>query len=220
MANRIKSGGSRNQVLIRQVLPVGAGILVLGGLIYWFTRPSADALLNVTSPTPQQIREIASNLLLHEDYKIRTRAGDRLAALGQTAVPVLKDVALTHNDVRVRKAVLEILTGLDPKCAADVALLMSKDGDAEIQRTGVSAARHLDDPRTYDVLAQGLKAKDAAVRQDAVEGMGVRGDSRAVPALESTMKNEKEDITVRRHAARSLQLITGRNYNSEVRSGQ
>ena len=132
-----------------------SGVLLLAALIYWGTRPWADALLEITSPTPAQIHQIAWTLLRHDDFKIRARATEKLRSLGQTAVPVLKDVAQTHPDAAVRKAVLDILLGLDPKAAADLVAQLSQDKNPDVQRTAISAAKHLDDPRSYEILDQG-----------------------------------------------------------------
>ncbi len=51
----------------------------------------------------------------------------------------------------------------------------------------------------------------------AVEALGARRDQRAIAVLEAAPNNPNSSITVKRHAARSLQLITGKDYNSRVR---
>ena len=219
MAKKAKSGTSGG-VTWQKVLPTSGGVLgvlLLAALIYWGTRPSADALLEITSPTPAQIHQIAWTLLRHDDFKIRARATEKLRSLGQTAVPVLKDVAQTHPDAAVRKAVLDILLGLDPKAAADLVAQLSQDKNPDVQRTAISAAKHLDDPRSYEILDQGARSQDATTRQAAVEALGARRDPRAVPVLEAALRDPNASMTLQLHAARALQLITGRDYNDQVR---
>lgn len=215
MAHKTHAGDGGMKTWLRQATPVGGGILVLALFVYWATRPSLKTLLDVAAPTPEQIRTIASVLLLDDDFSIRSRASAKLTALGQAAVPVLKELAATHPDPAVRKAVLDLLTGLDPKSAAEIVVQLSRDKNVEVQRTAVSVAARLDDSRSLEVLQQGVQSEDGGVRQAAVEGLGARREASAVSALESALKDP--NITVRRHAARALQLITGKNYNNQVR---
>jgi HEAT repeat protein len=64
------------------------------------------------------------------------------------------------------------------------------------------------------VLEKGIHDESAAVRQAAVGALGAQRSAKAVPALEGALKDE--NITVRRHAARSLQNLTGRDYSDRV----
>jgi HEAT repeat protein len=215
MAKKVCSSGGGG-ISWQKIVPTGLGVLLLAGFIYWATRPSATALLNVASPTPGQIRQIATTLLLDTDFKIRAKAAEKLTSLGQTAIPVLRDIAQTNSDPNLRKAVLDILVSLDPKGTADLMAQMSKDKDPQVQLAVISAAKAIDDPRSYDILTQGVRSQDQTARQAAVEGLGARRDARAVPDLEAALNDPNSSITVRRHAARSLQLITGRNYDDRV----
>jgi HEAT repeat protein len=217
MGSKSKGGGGSGFFSWQTMLPVGGGVLLLAGLIYWGTRPSATDLLDAASPTPDQIRQIASSLLLHEDFKVRARASEKLCALGPTAVPVLKDVAQAHQDPMVRKAVMDILIALDTKAAAEVATKLSQDNNPEVQRSAITAAKYMEDPRSYEILSRGIQSQDESTRLAAIQAVGARREQQAVSALEGALRDPSSSITVKRHAARSLQLITGKDYNSQVR---
>jgi len=216
MAKKVEST-SVGAVMARWGLP-GAGVLLLGLLIWWLTRPSAVALLEVDSPSPDQIRRIATILLVHDDFMVRSKASEKLSSLGQAAVPVLKEIAQTHSDPRVCKAVLDILSALDAKGAADAIVQRSRDSNAEIRREAVIAAGRLEDPRSREVLQQGLQSSEPGIRLKAVEGIGARRDASSVAALQGALKDP--DPTVHLHAARALQLITGQDYRNHIRPGR
>src|SRR5437868_4063817 len=104
-----------------------AVLLVLGFIAWRLSAPSLEDLLALDSPTPQQIRQIAVSGLTHPDLKIRARATDKLAGLGDKAKPVLREVAEKSGDADVRYAALNVLRGMDSGAAARVMSQMAED---------------------------------------------------------------------------------------------
>ena len=213
-----KTGRSKQAHGSRKIWLVGgtgASVLVLGLLIYWLMRPSPDAVLNAATLTPRQIRYVATELLVNEDLKLRARASEKLIALGETAVPVLKDVSLNYSDNGVREAVLKILVAINPNVGADVVGRLAGDQDPQLRRIAILAAAHLPDAQRLPIMQKAVTDPDTAVRWAAMDSMAARQTANNIPALTQALKDS--DITVRRHAARTLQNMTGRDYSSQIK---
>ncbi|KUH38936.1 hypothetical protein ATE80_10290 [Streptomyces kanasensis] len=117
-----------------------------------------------------------------------------LGAQGDAAV--LPDVLrhAVHPDARVRRGVAVAVTGLVPTghregLAALVAL--ARDGDAAVRAAAVRALAVApdDSPTVREALAARLddEAPDPTVAAEAARGLAVRGDGRAVAALEGLL---------------------------------
>src|SRR5262245_43355730 len=103
-----------------------AALLGLGFVGWWLSAPSIEDLLASDSPTPQQIRQIVLSGLTHSDIKIRSRATDKLAGLGEKAKPVLGEIAAHSGDSELRYAALSVLRGVDSGAAAQVMSQMAQ----------------------------------------------------------------------------------------------
>jgi HEAT repeat protein len=105
------------------------------------------------------------------------RAIDRLVALSSHASP------------EVRRAVVHGLMGHEDDRAVRALIALSGDGDAAVRdwatfSLGVQIER--DTPELRDALAARLSDRDADTRDEAIRGLALRGDERAVePALEA-----------------------------------
>ena len=73
----------------------GLGLLAFVGLIvmaFGWGGPSADDLLALESPTPEQIEQI-TYLIIAQDLDMRGRANERLIEIGEPAIEPLKRMA-------------------------------------------------------------------------------------------------------------------------------
>jgi HEAT repeat protein len=117
---------------------------------------------------------------LHDD-----RAIDRLAAL------------VAHASPDVRRAVVHGLMGHDDDRAVHALVRLSEDEMATVRdwatfALGVQIDR--DTPEVRDALAERLDDEDANARDEAIRGLALRGDTRAVePALAAEATPEIEE---------------------------
>lgn len=193
----------------------GACALILTGAVYWLTRPSAEDVLNAELLTPAEIRYVATELLVDENLQMRRRASEKLVSIGESAVPVLKEVSLSCPDEKVRQAVLEILATIHPNQVAEVVGQMIGDNSAVVRRMAAAAAAHLPDDQRRSVVQQGIADPDAGVRLAAIESMGQRRDPNDIPVLTQSLKDP--NLAVRRHAAHLLKMRTGRDYSNQIK---
>ena len=175
---------------------------------------SVTDLLDAETLTPAQIRRIATRLVIHEDIEIQGKARERLLQEGAAAVPVLKDLGLTHSDQRVREGALDLLTELDAGATAQVLEQMIDDESADLRRLATRTALRLNHRSVKALLLKAVEDDDAGVRLAAMDGCAVRRVLKAVPALKRSLDDPR--ITVRRHAARALHSLTGRRYTVKV----
>jgi len=190
----------------------GGGVLVLAVLaIWWFWSASPEDLIDKPTLSPAEIRALAIGCLLHEDMNVRVRASTKLASLGASAVPVLKDLALTYSNPRLRAAVLDVLKAIDVEASAQVVEKMMTDSDAAVRQRAVEAAAGMTDPRVSAALQQTVTDPDTVVRSRAVQALSNADPAVAVPALESFLKDSNPEV--RWHAARRLKTMTGRDYD-------
>jgi hypothetical protein len=107
---------------------------------------------------------------LHDD-----RAIDRLSALG------------SHASSEVRRAVVHGLMGYEDDRAVHALILLSDDSDPSVRDWATFALGvqiESDTPEVREALAARLDDEDANTRDEAIRGLAVRGDARAVePAL-------------------------------------
>jgi HEAT repeat protein len=185
---------------------------------YWIFSESVEDLLDAESLTPEQIRLVTTKLLLHDDLKIRERAGSKLLSLGEAAVPVLKDVSLTHSERKMRLATLGILTRLNVDATMEVVKEMIDDTDAEIRLVAAKTAMKTDDPRCIPILEKAVEDSDSGIRLIAIGACEFREIHSAVPAIKRALDDPV--LVVRRHAARALRRLTGVNYRDRIRRQQ
>jgi HEAT repeat protein len=214
MGKSARSKQTSNSGKARLIGGIGASVLVLGLMIYWFMRPTPDSVLNAATLTPKQIRYVATELLVHEDVKLRARASEKLLSLGEAAVPVLKEVCLNFSDNRVREAVLKILVTISPTGSADIVGRLAGDTDPKVRRMAVLAAAGLPSAQRLPIMQKALADPDTTVRWAAMDSMATRQTADNIPALNQALQDS--DITVRRHAAHTLRTMTGRDYSSQV----
>lgn len=196
----------------------GIGLLILAGagLGYWLMKPSAEKLLDAETLTPDEIRYVATHLLLHEDIQIRARASAKLAGLGEKAIPVLKDLSLHCDDNELRRVVLELLLAMQAKESDQVLSQLIADRNAEVRRIAANAAGALPPAQSTSLVARSLKDADSGVRAAAINSMARSRDPANIPALKEAMTNDAS-IMVRRHAARTLEMMTGQKFSDQVK---
>jgi hypothetical protein len=202
--------GSSGKIVVG--VAVALVLVIIGG--YFIFSKSAEDLLNVQKLSPEQIRIVATKLLVHDDVKIRTRASEKLSAQGAAAVPVLKDIGLKRSNTKLRLAVFGVLAGLDTDAAAEILEDMSRDPDPKVRGLAVNPAGLLKTDRALAILEKGLTDPDVNVRSSAAGTLGSTGARSAVPALTSALQDS--EFYVRKHAARSLKQLTGADYSRQV----
>ncbi|UCD28626.1 MAG: HEAT repeat domain-containing protein [Planctomycetota bacterium] len=202
-------------VQVQTIVITCVGVLAVGTIGYLIFSGSAEDLLDAESLTPKQIRLVTTKLLLHDDLKIRERASEKLLSSGKAAVPILKDVSLTHSEQRLRLAVLGILTRLNADATIEVLHQMIDDADAKVRVVAARATAKLDDPRTIPILEKALEDSDPGVRLIAIGACELREIKSAVPALKRALDDPTSSI--RRHAARALEQLTGVDYRDRIK---
>lgn len=194
----------------------GIGVLLFLG---WMTfGKSAEDLLDTQDLNEAQIRKIATNLLLSEDPIIRERATAKLTSAGSKSVPVLNGLVLELADLRLSEAALCVLLNLDRDTAAKTIENLMTNTDVEIRHMAVRCAGTCDDPKMATILSKALSDSDSGVRLAGANGLSRQKSRTGVLALEQVL-NDKNP-TVRRHAARVLQNLTGRDYSQRARAPQ
>ena len=216
-ARTSKGRATESSATLRWILS-GVGVLVVAGAAWWLFTPSTADLLDANELTPKQIYKVATELLVHEDPKIREKSSAKLTEQGAKAVPVLQEICLTHTDSVVRKAALLVVKSIDAGAAVAILDKLITDPDPEIRRVAANSAVTLDDPRSIGILKKAMNDQDTGVRLIATGGLGQKSANDSVAALERALSDQ--NISVRRHAARSLQNLTGRNYRDRVNAGQ
>lgn len=190
-----------------------AAIVVLGGGYLLFSGSTMD-LLDKQTLSPDEIRRVANELLLHEDAEIRARASTKIAEQGASAVPVLKDLALSTSNSKLRLAVFGCLAPLNGDAAAEILEAMVTDSDISVRQGAIKSAAALGTPRAVKVLEKALTDAELSIRSSAAGLIGRTGVLDAVPALERALNDPER--SVRKHAARSLHDLTGRDYSNRV----
>ena len=123
-----------------------------------------------------------------------------------------------HPEARVREAVAIALAGRGADAALAALIALSRDPASEVRDWATFALGSLaaqDTPELRDALAERMNDTDPETRLEAVHGLAIRGDSRAVePALEllATVARDGEPFWRRvelRETARGLAKATG-----------
>lgn len=141
---------------------------------------------------------------LHQQLHARLPAADRLghvAAVAEADAPAVRALAVPWA--------LELLPAADAlgqRTLANVLLRLSRDGDAEVQRTAVLALGRVTDPRAFDRLRALLgetlaPVRAAAVRALAQQGRGNDAEAQArrrlvVPALQKALDDPALEVVV------------------------
>ncbi len=187
---------------------VAAGVVLLvpaAFLVMWLTSESAEDLLSAQSPTPAQIRKIATSLLVDSDLNIRSRASAKLSGLGEKATPILREVAAETRDPELRFAVLGILRVMDAPAAVQVVGTLIQNPDANVRQEAVQLAGHIEAPKAAPLLEKAIQDPDPAVRSSAASRLDPRASPSAASRLQAALKDP--DYNVRRHAARQLRQL-------------
>jgi HEAT repeat protein len=204
------AGVQESKLPVRWIAMGGVGACLLLFLTCALLRTSPEDLLDADSLNEEQIREIAANLLLHEDPTIRERAVAKITAAGKTAGPVLKDLSLNADDPRLQEASLGVLMSIDQEAALTVLDTLMASSNADVRRAAVRCAAGSSDPRATAVLNKAMQDSDSGIRVAATNGLNTQKGRASVSTLEKALQDESP--TVRRHAARALRNITGRDY--------
>jgi len=124
----------------------------------------------------------------------------------------------THPEARVREAVAISLAGRETEAALAALIALSRDEESEVRDWATFALGSLqpqDTPELRDALAERLGDEDPQTRLEAVHGLAIRADRRAVePALEllAAAAADHEGVWRRvelRETARRLSAVTG-----------
>jgi len=124
----------------------------------------------------------------------------------------------THPEARVREAVAISLAGREAEPALAALIGLSRDEASEVRDWATFALGSLqpqDTPELRDALAERLGDEDPQTRLEAVHGLAIRGDRRAVePALEllAAAAADHEGVWRRvelRETAQRLSAVTG-----------
>jgi HEAT repeat protein len=124
----------------------------------------------------------------------------------------------THGDARVREAVAISLAGSEAESGLAALIALSRDEASEVRDWATFALGSLapqDTPELRDALAERMEDTDPGTRLEAVHGLAIRGDRRAVePALEllAAAAADGEALWRRvelRETARRLSAVTG-----------
>jgi len=210
--NRKYSRGTVSRLTV--IISTAMSILVIG-IGYWIFSPSAEDLLDSDTLTPKQIRAIATKLLIHKDVAIRSKASNKLVSVGQAAIPVLKDIGMTHSDPQIRLAVLEILKLLDAEEAVEIVEDMYNDPDPEVRLLALDGAWQINHPRAVAVLSKAMDDPDESIRSTTAGRLGSMNDKSVIPRLKEALNDPSPRI--RRHAARSLENLTGADYSNQIK---
>ena len=123
-----------------------------------------------------------------------------------------------HPEARVREAVAISLAGRAQDAALEALIALSADDATDVRDWATFALGSLapqDTPELRDALAARLQDPDPETRLEAVHGLAIRGDKRAVePALEllAAAEADGDDLWRRvelRETARRLSAVTG-----------
>jgi len=206
----------RAGVSVSILLWIGLAVVLIALVSYWMFGSTADELLKIDSPNEDQIRRIATQLLVNDNYKKRDEAVKKLVKLGQAAVPVLKDVCLSDPDPNVRWSSLRVLMGMDVDTTAEVLVKLIVDPDVEVRRAAANTATRLQHKIAESILITALSDEDAQVITTAMDGCEMRKKSmrKAVPKLMAALKHS--DRFVQQRAVRVLKVITGRNFEDRI----
>jgi HEAT repeat protein len=127
-------------------------------------------------------------------------------------IPALRGLR-KHPDEDVRHAVVFGLLGQDDDLAIDTLVELSRDSDADVRdwaTFGLGTQIDRDDARIRDALVARLDDPDDDTRGEALRGLGVRGDERAIPRLlaELDIRAELEDPSMVQEALLALAATT------------
>jgi len=202
-------------VWVQTIALVGVLVLLMGGVGYWVLAGSTEDLLDAETLTPKQIYQVATKLLLHNDLEIRAKASAKLTSLGRQAVGVLKEIGLTHSDAKLRFVLFGILRPMDGDAALEVLENLFNHADPEVRKLALDAASGLNHPRAEAILVRALDDPDAGVRSVAAGQAGPANARSAIPKLKRLLDDPKRSI--QRHAARSLETLTGVDYSDRIK---
>jgi HEAT repeat protein len=175
---------------------------------------SADELLAVENPTPEQIEEI-TNLLLAPDLEMRERAVVRLIEIGQPALEPLKKMAQS-DDKETRLAALSVAGEIDATAALDIIEQLLNNPDEMVRVEGMRALGSLPGgdeqaERHLDIYIRALDDPYSGVREGAAGKLaffkGREHRKRVLEALTKTL--DDPEYLVRDHAAESIRILTG-----------
>jgi putative heme-binding domain-containing protein len=124
-----------------------------------------------------------AGLLADRRVAVAERAGDRLAKLGEAAVPALASVLETNDPARVRQRALWILARVHTDGAKESVRRAMGDSSVEIRMTAAKIAGLLRDAGATSQLTAMLRDESLQMRRAAAEALGRIADNAAVPAL-------------------------------------
>ena len=138
---------------------------------------------------------VLDSLLGDADSRVLQSA---LIALGHLRTGNLKRICslATHTSAEVRHAVANCLGGRDDRLAHETLITLSADSDQHVRdwaTFGLGTLGTADGEGIRNALVARLSDPDLEVRGEAMRGLAVRGDPRAVPAILAEL--ERDDVS-------------------------
>ena len=142
---------------------------------------------------PEAIATLVNLLKTTEDEDLAAIAAQALANLGKSSIEALTSL-LSQPDSRLL-ATCSLAQIRRPEAIAPL-LTAVKDRDVAVRSTAIEALSSFHDPRIPPVLIEALNDKAAAVRKEAVIGLGVRTDLAAQLDLLNHLKPRLYDFNL------------------------
>lgn len=151
---------------------------------------------DVRYPFTSDSTPILNSLLRDPDQNVVSSA---LFALGHLGVGDLATICplATHESADVRHSVAYCLGTREEATARDTLIALSRDADTDTRdwaTFGLGSLSDVDNPAIREALATRLSDPDDEVRNEAILGLAVRGDRRAVPAILAEFEEESVSV--------------------------
>jgi len=137
-----------------------------------------------------------TSLLEDPDDRVVSCALVALGHLGVGASGTISPLA-SHQSADVRHSVAYCLGRRDDALSRDTLILLSTDPETDVRSWatfGLGSLSEIDSAAIREALVARLSDSDHEVRGEAMLGLAVRGDSRAVPAILNELKHEEVSV--------------------------
>jgi len=154
------------------------------------------------------VEPLVSVILNYNDSrmeKVYIAAVNALMKIGDTNVVRYFAVALSNNDIKVRRAAAKALGNLGGDDAVDVLIKALADSDGDVRYNAIRSLGNIGNTRAVIPLIAALKDDVIYARAAAAEALGNIGDTRAVDPLGAALKEwDKYEI---RHLTEALDKL-------------
>jgi HEAT repeat protein len=151
------------------------------------------------------VEDLAAAAQRDAEPGVRRAALEALARAG-TPEAVRHLLDLLREGGADRDALLRLLAGVsNPRAASLLLDVLNAAEDRDVRRALITALARLTDPRAFDTLLRAVEWEDAESRMQAMQGLGLLGDSRALPALQA--RAQRGDPRERSYAETAIRRI-------------